>query len=351
MRAEILPIHPDSPWLASWSALAAQSCSPFCSSEWVLAAIEAGYGRPQALLHYEGQELASVLPFVVRRGAWKVARSFPAGPSDRLEAAGLPIDPSLAAQEIREQVRVDLVDWMEWPSSVPPEANGWVVQQSVSPFLDLSSGPFTGASKSLMADVKKGRKNPHLRVRSSTPATAQEDLDHFFRFHSLRWKKRGLPGAFAGKQQRLHRAFLPQALAKEQAEMLVLEQNGSPIGVLYSLRGNGRTLYYQSGWAPPEKGISPGSLLIAAALENAVERGDSIFDFGRGDEPYKRRWGASGRSWNYRVVTPFSAVGKAGQSWIQRGFALESELRHRLEGGSWRDLLSAKRAGGEVPGN
>ena len=64
---------------------------------------------------------------------------------------------------------------------------------------------------------------------------------------------------------------------------------------------------------------SPGTLLIAYALEDAVSRGDSEFDFLRGNEPYKYRWGARDR-FNRRVLhVPTTPAG----AWSSRAIRIE----------------------------
>jgi CelD/BcsL family acetyltransferase involved in cellulose biosynthesis len=47
-----------------------------------------------------------------------------------------------------------------------------------------------------------------------------------------------------------------------------------------------------SGFDPAFSSISPGKLVIAAALERAIEEGATTFDFLGGREPYKYEWNA-----------------------------------------------------------
>ena len=79
------------------------------------------------------------------------------------------------------------------------------------------------------------------------------------------------------------------------------------------------------------------TLLIAHALEDAVSRGDSEFDFLRGNEPYKYRWGAVDRfnrrmlyasptlagAWAARAITTELAVEatakRLADRWVRRG--------------------------------
>ena len=55
--------------------------------------------------------------------------------------------------------------------------------------------------------------------------------------------------------------------------------------------------------------LSPGSLCVAQAVRLAIEEGLEVFDFLRGDEPYKHRW-ANARDETVTVVEPVSVKGK-----------------------------------------
>jgi CelD/BcsL family acetyltransferase involved in cellulose biosynthesis len=49
---------------------------------------------------------------------------------------------------------------------------------------------------------------------------------------------------------------------------------------------------YIGGFDPQFSSLSPGSLLIGHAIEQAEAEGAAHFDFLRGAEAYKYRWGA-----------------------------------------------------------
>jgi CelD/BcsL family acetyltransferase involved in cellulose biosynthesis len=68
---------------------------------------------------------------------------------------------------------------------------------------------------------------------------------------------------------------------------------GESIAIAYCLQDRIRTALYITGYDPVWKSISPGTLLIAHALEDAANHRSVVFDFLRGDEPYKTLWGAA----------------------------------------------------------
>ena len=67
---------------------------------------------------------------------------------------------------------------------------------------------------------------------------------------------------------------------------------GRDAAVLYAFKAKDSTYYYIGGFDPDCAAVSPGSLIIAHAVEQAVAEGCRTFDFLKGQEPYKYRWGA-----------------------------------------------------------
>jgi CelD/BcsL family acetyltransferase involved in cellulose biosynthesis len=49
---------------------------------------------------------------------------------------------------------------------------------------------------------------------------------------------------------------------------------------------------YNSGFDPDARAMSPGVVLIARTIEDAITRGFRRYDFLRGEEPYKYGFGA-----------------------------------------------------------
>ena len=126
-------------------------------------------------------------------------------------------------------------------------------------------------------------------------------MDRLFALHARRWHRRWLPGAFASTRTRaFHREL---AAGAEEAGYLRLW--GLAVGeglqaMLYCYRFGGRVYYYQGGFDPAAARYSPGTILVAAAIKEAISTGAVGFDFLRGAEPYKYRWGARDRT-NYRL--------------------------------------------------
>lgn len=75
--------------------------------------------------------------------------------------------------------------------------------------------------------------------------------------------------------------------------LMFMEVNGRKASALFNFDYNGTILVYNSGLDPAAFGqLSLGEVLTAKAIEWAIENGRTAFDFLRGDEAYKYRFGA-----------------------------------------------------------
>jgi CelD/BcsL family acetyltransferase involved in cellulose biosynthesis len=167
-------------------------------------------------------------------------------------------------------------------------------QCSVSPVVDL------GVPLS-----KKLRKNLRLQRRyleeDAGPATIErasaEAMRQLFRLHSSRWSTRGPTGGVLSDPA-LERFHCCAAAALDRAGLLrlyLLRAGGRVAGALYGFV-RGRTFFcYLGGFDPSLARYGPGSLLIEYAMASGSAEGLHQFDFLRGSEPYKYRWGAVDR--------------------------------------------------------
>ena len=83
------------------------------------------------------------------------------------------------------------------------------------------------------------------------------------------------------------------AMAAGTLQLLFMEVDGTKAATLFNFDYNGRIWVYNSGLDPDAFGqLSLGVVLTAKAIEWAAENGRSEFDFLRGNETYKYRFGA-----------------------------------------------------------
>ena len=68
---------------------------------------------------------------------------------------------------------------------------------------------------------------------------------------------------------------------------------GAPVAAFLCLEYAGRVGLYNSGFDPARAQLAPGIVLLAHVIRDAIERGVPVFDFLRGEEPYKYGFGPS----------------------------------------------------------
>jgi CelD/BcsL family acetyltransferase involved in cellulose biosynthesis len=116
-------------------------------------------------------------------------------------------------------------------------------------------------------------------------------LDAFFELHRTRWLRERQPGNFADPvMQNFLREFCQAASRKEWLRLHVLRADNQIQGVLVAFHYRNVACYYQMGWNPDGSVESPGVVLLAHSIEQAVREGLSRYDLLRGEEAYKTRW-------------------------------------------------------------
>lgn len=138
---------------------------------------------------------------------------------------------------------------------------------------------------------------PHLGNASDFAALA--DL------HGRRWNRRGKPGVFAEPRMR---GWQRQAFAAlETAGLLrlyVLRSGSETVAALCVVAAKRRSFYYIGGFDPERAALGLGTVLVGHAISEAQREGRDSFDFLRGHETYKYRWGAVDRPSHARYLAP-----------------------------------------------
>lgn len=332
-----------------WDALLAESPSAtvFQSSSWLLTFAKIRRRKVRTIAVHEGNDLVGLYPLELSRQPWLNVRPLGVGPSDYLGPL-LRDDATSVATTLYEAIQSlspDVIDLHQIRETNPMVGSGsWDTRADQAQCLVLEL-PATWdeyvrtLNKSLRYEVRRPAKEPYLTQGARIEVAESSDamvagFQRFLVLHQRRWRKRGLPGAFALPHlRRLHEQWLPQAARENRAFLLTLWLNSEPLGVIYCMRTNRRTYFYQSGFDPNYNQYSPGTVLVSTAIRTAIERGDTEFDFLRGDEPYKMRWQPQHRLANLRLMSarrnPAGAVG----SWAKGvGSKVEHRIRTRLEG-------------------
>ena len=76
-------------------------------------------------------------------------------------------------------------------------------------------------------------------------------------------------------------------------QLAFIEVDGQKAASMLNFDYGDAILVYNSGYDPQRHAhLSPGIVLLTYCIQHAVELGRARFDFLRGDEPYKYRFGA-----------------------------------------------------------
>ncbi|MFF2624753.1 GNAT family N-acetyltransferase [Kitasatospora griseola] len=288
----------------------------FAGPDWVLAwwrTLGAGQRGEIAVWRGPDGRVEAVLPLA--RGRLRLHHRVPFGvPAVTLLGAG-PGAADHCGPAVRPHRRDEVAAWLAarvrrrtlWLPALdqahhdllPPGARP--VARTACPRLDLTVGPDRLGSR----DFRAANRRAHRRLAAAgvtfhwAPPTAAPPgvLDELLRLHRLRRQAAaGGVSSFDASRLPLHRALLETARPGSGPAFQLARHQGELIGVLYGFRWADRFAYYQIGWDQRWAAESLGTALIDAAVRSCAAEGVRVFDFLRGDEPYKYRFGAQDRT-------------------------------------------------------
>ncbi len=142
--------------------------------------------------------------------------------------------------------------------------------------------------------------NVHVEVADRTTLEAARGA--LFELHRQRWNRRGETGVLGDPRLwQFHSEVMSGMLECGRLRLYHVRSDGRTAAVTYCLAHNNRTYAYLSGFDPALEGFRPGAVALAFAVEHAIREGMTEFDFLRGREAYKYRWGALDRP-NLRIT-------------------------------------------------
>jgi len=89
---------------------------------------------------------------------------------------------------------------------------------------------------------------------------------------------------------KFHKDIMASFFDKGWLRLCFLKINNKHIAGIYIIKYDKKYYYYQSGFDPEWKKLSPGLILFSYCMENAISEGITEFDFLQGTEDYKFRW-------------------------------------------------------------
>lgn len=308
-----------------------------------------GRGTPYLLTFRRKDSLIGIAPCLLTTGPVKALRFVGSGTSDYLGLICAPQDQeevaSLFAHHLAEDCPGGYADLHQLGPDDPLATRfpGCRLAQARTVKLFLPD-TWERYAATLTAKMRSNIKRAHrdleavedCRVRATAGEETQQAMQTFFRLHGQRWRSRGLPGSFLHpKVKQFHSAWAEEAACRGWLRLSLIESAGKPFGTLYGIRYGDTYYYYQAGFDPKAAKLSPGTVLVAAAIRSAIEEGCNQFDFLRGEESYKTRWKPQEIGTNVRIVVPMRGMGGHWAcNWLRQVQAVETRVRGRFEGGS-----------------
>jgi CelD/BcsL family acetyltransferase involved in cellulose biosynthesis len=239
-----------------------------------------------------------------------------AGPSDYLDGVfAEQVKAEAAAALLAAAEPWGAIDLPQLPAGSPlltaPVPAGWSDERTPAepcPAAALPATPSPRLLENLRHDRRHAARDGISLIAAADEAATLALLEALFTLHTARWRGRGQPGAFADPAvRRFHRQAAP-ALARAgllRLYALRREADGAILAVLYGMAAKRRFYYYLGGFDPDLASLGLGTLLIGCAMEAAMDEGAAVFDFLRGRESYKYRWGAADQqTFSRRLRTP-----------------------------------------------
>ena len=307
---------------AAWERLSAASprASLFSTCEWCRAwAVTVGHSADVAILLFEDKEgnVVGLLPACLeRRGPvrWLKFLGREGVSGDHLDLLCAPADqhacldalvayldqsgryPGLVLGEL-ERTSLTLERVRAWA-----RAHAYRVherEQRVVPCVDLPNS-FDAYLASLSANMRyhiRRRRRELERLPGAAiglrrdVAEVEPALADLFALHERRWRSAGHPGVFQSPRKRQFLVqFCRAACARGWTRCYVLECDNVRQGVLLVFHWGATASYYQMGWHPQSPIRSPGVVLLAESIAQAIREGIPTYDLLRGAEDYKWKW-------------------------------------------------------------
>lgn len=128
-------------------------------------------------------------------------------------------------------------------------------------------------------------------VRLATEDTLDDDLEAFFAMHR---SSDGPKGRFMHEgMATFFGSFAWMLFSQGWLRLATLEVGGEPWAGVYAFRSGADWDVWNSAYDHRRRELSPGMVLMSECIHLAAEEGCTTFDFLRGPEPYKYRFGAN----------------------------------------------------------
>ena len=139
-------------------------------------------------------------------------------------------------------------------------------------------------------------------VWETTPSGIDRRLDDFLTLH--RASREGKAKFMDARMERFFRRAIGALAETGGARLVLLERADGPLAAFVTLEWDSTVGLYNSGFAPAHASLSPGLVLLAHVVRDALERGRRRFDFLRGEERYKYEFGPTAEAVHLVTIGP-----------------------------------------------
>ena len=160
----------------------------------------------------------------------------------------------------------------------------------------------------------------------------EEGLSRLLQLHARRWADRAseMRGMLADPARE---AFLLDAVraldGQDWVRLLTLTAGGRLVAAELDFEYRRRLFMFKGAFEPDYGSYGPGQLLFHRVIEDGVASGLDVVDWGRGDQPYKRRWANGERRQVAVTMTTPSLAGRLRAHRMRATWALERRLGSR----------------------
>lgn len=306
-----------------WSELALASRRIFSTYEWAAAWwAEYGRDRPPSLLSVvdDDENVVGLLPFyIAARSGIKVARLIGHGAGDELGPVCSPEENAGVGRVVsdwaRREMRADVFLVESAPAVEGWEAalGGTVLRRSANPVTLFPTGDWDAFLATMSRNARSQLRSRERRLFRDQGATYRvtssrdeldADLDTFFALHRLRW---GSASSLL-RREPFYRRFAATAFDLGWLHLSFLSAAGTPIATGLDFRYADVQSQYNSGRDPAWDDYSPGTVLRAMTMRDALATGMREYRLLRGDESYKGRFATGDRG----LVTLASGISALG---------------------------------------
>lgn len=294
------------------------STTPFQAPDWLLPWWEAfGVGELQTLALRKGGRLVGLAPLYGYEDG--TLAFIGRGNTDYLDVI---VDPEL--EEAASAALIRYVASLQWDRcefqqlqpdspllrvSIPKFVQAQTSEEAVCPQLrlpkaggDLSDVIPSKFYKKLEYYGRRTAREGEVVIERADDANLDELLDALIRLHGERWAERDESGVLDDRDvQTFHAQVIGGMLDEGVLRLYGLRLDGRIVAVYYGFLHDGRAYYYLSGFDPELSSLSLGHQIVYHAIAEAHREGARVFDFLRGGEDYKYRWGCEDRR-NRRLV-------------------------------------------------